>query len=348
MNIERIEFGSDFHMCDYPKGEGRTLSDILSEAVWYYDGRQALEAVCEHIGVKRLWMPSYYCHSSIAGIRNTCFYNCNPFSNPDDIWDKIDLQAGDAVLRMNYFGLYGKPGTVFLPAGCRIIEDHSHDLTGEWAKDSDAEWCFASIRKTMPVAEGGVLWSPKGLKLPESPSVTQAALQNSARRYAAMSLKADYLKGVDICKDRFLAVFGETEDMLDRMPLSDMSRTSKLIVSELDMVEWNRRKRENYHRFVSGLKKSDAYEIVAPSYGCDGSTPFSVILLFRSMLIRDEVRRRLIKRCIYPAILWTIPDGIDAEAQCLGNRILSVHCDGRYTLHDMDLMAEIFNEVSNV
>lgn len=62
---------------------------------------------------------------------------------------------------MNYFGLRTSRSNQSLPIP--VIEDHSHDLLGRWPLYSDADWCIASIRKTLPTIEGGMVWSPKNI-----------------------------------------------------------------------------------------------------------------------------------------------------------------------------------------
>jgi hypothetical protein len=59
--------------------------------------------------------------------------------------------------------------------------------------------------------------------------------------------------------------------------------------------------------------------------------PFSVILKCKSNEEREQLRKHLIQHCIYPAILWTLPeDSPFDEAKAYADTMLSVHCDARY------------------
>jgi hypothetical protein len=40
-----------------------------------------------------------------------------------------------------------------------LVEDHSHDPFSPWAVGSSADYAFCSLRKTLPVPDGGLLWS---------------------------------------------------------------------------------------------------------------------------------------------------------------------------------------------
>lgn len=341
-----MEFGSDYHrIYDFPCSASPFFSP--GEYRLYYDGRQALEAVLIHEKIKRLWVPAYYCHESLLGVRRLGvkieFYSCIPADNPDKAILNLQYEKGDALLRMNYFGLQTKPRT---PEGpFLLIEDHSHGLSGSWAKGSDADWCFASLRKSLPIADGGVLWSPKKRKLSLEPLLSQAALENSVCRYAAMELKADFIVGNIGSKDIFLSEFRRTENNFEDLDISAISHTSKEIVESIDIDEWNRRKKDNWSILFKHLVPAPNYHIL--DVEDETEKPFSLVLLFVSQFHRDRVMRALISMNVYPAVLWRIPDGNDRRAVDFGNRILSIHCDARYTSEQMLDLADIINKTLN-
>jgi len=53
----------------------------------------------------------------------------------------------------------------------------------------------------------------------------------------------------------------------------------------------------------------------------------------------------LIESCVYPAILWAVPGSASAGAKDFSERMLSIHCDGRYTEEDIRQLADILNRV---
>ena len=68
--------------------------------------------------------------------------------------------------------------------------------------------------------------------------------------------------------------------------------------------------------------------------------PFSLVLLFKSKEVRDKMRDILINRqTVFPAILWKIPEMQNSESVDFANRMLSIHCDGRYD-KDLDELKE--------
>ena len=161
------EFGSDFHYIDSFHKEGKRLCDYYTSANYYADGRQALIHLYKSQGWERLWIPEYFCYDVIQSLKdaglNLVFYTDLPDNSNDcdtlfAIQKKGLFRHTDAVLRVNYFGMRSYRCTSELPVA--VVEDHTHDLLGDWSCKSTADWCVASLRKTLPIPEGGILWSP--------------------------------------------------------------------------------------------------------------------------------------------------------------------------------------------
>ncbi len=332
-----MEFGSDFHLCaSSEKGGGLTLPE---DAGLYFSGRQALEALVLSQGYKRMWVPAYYCYESLKRLHQLPieikFYDCTPLTNPREAISGLSYRKGDLLMRMNYFGLWGfyDSGNI----GVDVIEDHSHDLFGPWARKSNAEWCFASLRKTLPIADGGIIWSPKHLCQDSQPSKCECNENAAEQRYLAMKMKADYLSDYSIAKDKFLELFHRTEEYFDSSPISAISDITVKILGDFDCRSWFEAKRRNFKYLFKVLKDYPDFRILVPENS--KCSPFSLILLFDSQSKRDYVRKRLIETQVYPAILWKIPEGQSPDTVDFGNRMLSIHCDGRYSLKDMEELA---------
>ena len=336
------EFGSDFHKLDW--SDGKSIIDKIDKQCRLYAlGRHALESILLQENIECLWLPTYFCHESIISIEKLVgkikYYSIIPTDNPYEIVGDLPIEKDDFVFLMNYFGLWGHLHTPNLE--CKIIEDHSHDLTSNWALTSRANWCIASLRKTLPIAEGGILWSPVGHKLPAYSVNSQVHLQNAVHRQTAMEMKLEYLSGGQIEKELFLNMYRETENQFDRLPISPISEVSKLIVEKMDIDSWYSVKKSNWTILSHLMDKSKATIIVPDSLN---NTLFSLILLFENTSIRNKIRYRLIENGVYPAILWPIPEKFDHKAQYFGERMLSFHCDGRYKPEDMYELADIINQ----
>ena len=337
--FKNLEFGSDFNLiADYPKG--RSIADNLEQYRMFADGRQALESVLILEKIKRIFVPSYYCHESIQGVRELgveiCFYPCTPVADPTEATKNLQIRESDALLFMNHFGLHDIPSKQ--RSDCIVIEDHSHNLTGRWASNSVADWCFASLRKTLPIADGGILWSPARHKLPPDPKTDAEVSKTISNRYQAMAMKSRYLAGEKIEKSFYLNKFHLTENAFSDMPVSAIYYKSKKIVSELDIDAWNRIKYNNWsYLFNLFANTNDLFTVLNPDNQTD--VPFSLIMEFADGQYRDKVRKKLIENNIFPAVLWKIPVNVDFASFDFCCRMLSVHCDARYTLDQIKVMA---------
>ena len=332
------EFGSDFHYISGFQGMGNTLGDFYPHANYYADGRQALIHLYHTQGWQRIWVPEYFCYEVIESLKqeglNLMFYTDYP-GNDDANLNKV-VRPSDAVLRVNYFGTrsYRSPEKLSVAA---VIEDHTHDLIGDWPIHSTADWCLASLRKTVPIPEGGTLWSPMGLRLPEQPATSEENERIAAIRWEAMRLKARYLEGEPIEKATFRAGYVDTEEYFDHVPVCALDKASQEYLKTFDIRGWYNQKRSNWE-LLKDIKKEGVLVIAPESMSC---YPFSLVLLFDNPDERDRVRKDLIAHQIYPAVLWNVPDTASCEVKSFSRRMLSIHCDARYTADDIQQMKTI-------
>ena len=335
------EFGSDFNYIQDLK-ESDTEYLLPSDASFYVNGRQAIQDLIRLKKWKRIWMPEYFCYEIINSIKKTGikveYYFDNPSINENESISKIKFLDGDVLFRINYFGLRNKRNNSNITVP--VIEDHSHDLIGEWAVNSNADWCIASLRKSLPIADGGILWSPKKHKLPQVVSSSNESNMLAALRFKAMRKKANYLRGFPIPKDKFLNLFNKTEEGFETLPISGISSDSYRIVSTMDIKGWYEKRKNNWLHLsqISHLK----VELLQPEYS--DFYPFSFIIKFNNKGNRDLVRAELISKKEYPSILWNIPNTQSSEIVEFGDTCLSIHCDGRYNEDDIQILKKLIIE----
>lgn len=339
----RIEFGSDFDKCRYPVSEEGT--SFFNGKNLYASGRQALQHLIQEVGGKqgwtRLWVPAYYCGESLEYIHGIEIkrYSILPYETPcyEKLNDICQFQEGDVLMLVNFFGMHARVDVS--DWNVTVIEDHTHDIASEWALNSTADWCFASIRKQLPVADGGILWSPKENKLPSAVQSSSVYQDISDRRNQAMQLKSLYLNDGDVDKTEFLSLFAETEEVFATMPLISPCQETVQTALEIDLNAWRELKARNLKHIKSLLKPTQC-EII-------DSATFSLILKFADKTTRDAVRKELIANCVYGAVLW--PDvyapNENTPERVWADCMLSLHVDGRYSIEDMEILAEILNKV---
>lgn len=326
------EFGSDFHYIP--------VSDFLREKntqeapyQFYANGRQAIQALIAHQQWKRIWIPEYFCYDVVYSIRSTgievVFYPDAPGVDDVAVIESLHFEENDVLLRMNYFGMrsFRDNSKIAVP----VIEDHSHDFTGVWASNSNANWCIASLRKIVPMAEGGALWSPKQYTLLANLSQTEENIVLSEKRWQAMKLKKKYLENKLRDKDEFRALYMETENTFNHLPMSAISTKSKEYFEQFDIASWNKRKKENW-TILSEIK-SDDIEILKPEE--KDCQVFSFVFLLKSESIRDQVRQYLVENKLYPVVLWQLPEEAFGYGLDVSKRMLSIPCDARYNADDI-------------
>lgn len=343
------EFGSDFYEFAYPRMGETVFNCLPTETTNYYAaGRLTIEALVGIAGIQRLFVPTYFCGETLNRWRRTIpgivYYDFVPGDRINNAISDIKFKKGDAILIVNYFGLGFSDKLQNNTA--IIIEDHSHAPTGDAAMTSEADWCIASLRKALPVPDGAVLWSPKGHKLPKQPISVDKTELIMTRRWNAMQIKGEYIAGgceEDRLKISFRDTFKETEEEFASLKQSDMSKVSYEILNNLDVERWQDQRTVNWQILYHEIKKSDKYNILKPYSAFD--TPFSLVLLFKKTASRDWVKQKMIEHKIYPAILWPIENPAFKSAKDFSDRMLSVHCDGRYTVPEIFNLSDRINEI---
>lgn len=346
------EFGSDFHFMTFPDYTKEGKLSIFNNCILYADGRNAFQDLLKQKisdGVwERIWIPEYFCYEVIKAIKLTgieiAYYPDTPLENDNQLISEISFRKGDALLRMNYFGLRKIRDNHNIPV--EIIEDHSHDLCSEWAINSNADWCVGSLRKTMPIPEGGILWSPKhSLNFLGTKESTTFNENTSNKRLLGMLLKSFYLENKITAKDDYRRLMTESEYELALSDISGISTLAKKILDGIPLMHISRKKRENWN-IANAILSESGYCVLAPQ-DLTKSTPFSLVLKFKDALMRNAVRKELINRNIYPSILWKVPENASKEVYDLSCRLLSVHCDSRYSTDEINSMTKILIEVLN-
>jgi hypothetical protein len=209
MDPLRWEVGSEFHWPGLPV-PARAADRPWSKGVLVSTGRDALRLLLAlgvgERGWRRLWVPEYFCQDVVAAFARPGLelrpYPDHPLRGVPDF---PAARRGDVILVTNYFGLrpaFEAPRR----DGVEIIEDHSHDPSSPWAESSTADFCVASLRKTIPVSDGGVAWSPVGHALPPEPPLTMQRRRAATSKLVAMILKAMYLDGHKIERATYRAL----------------------------------------------------------------------------------------------------------------------------------------------
>ena len=334
MRADRWEHGSDFHLST-EVGSSRTPWDSHPMGLWG-SGTDALRTLLRwghsELGWNRCLVPSYFCQNVLRMLApeiGLLAYEATPGRYPEAPAEWIE---GDVLLSAALFG----NAPIEPPAGITVIEDHSHDPTGDHAHASKAHYAVASLRKTMPLPDGGVLWSPRDADLPAEVPTTPGHDTYSLLRLTAMALKQIYLAGGSVAHSGFRDLFVRSErGVWDSQP-SGISAFSRQRLASLPHGRFRERRAENLEAFSAAFGTPPGLLVF--------KAPFSVLVVFEDPALRDRVRCELVERRIYTSILWPLDAaavaGITPSDHAFSERVMSIHADHRYGPRDMHRVAK--------
>jgi len=345
------EHGSEFALFTNERGGGPQLP---AGGDLYGSGRDAIRAILRHgrntIGWTTLWVPSYFCQTVLKDIQTPGIllrpYGDSPL---DDESEPIELPSDGlgVVLTLNPFGLRTRNRPLDVDrARIWVIEDHTHDPWSPLVGKSQADFCVASLRKTIPIPDGGILWSPVGHPLPVCPGPTGIRLDASTQKLTGMALKSLFLSGIGNHKLLSRKLLASGEDEIARGEISGMPYATQSLMQGFNALEWRARRLQNFNVLASRLGQIPNVRVLLPT--SNDAVPFCVVLQLPLAKIRNALRQRLIDSNVYPAILWSLEDPQITEVRtsdlALSRRMLTIHCDGRYSVNHMLQVAEIVEE----
>jgi hypothetical protein len=346
------EQGSEFHLMENIRKDENYESPWNHNGLFFGSGRDSIKAILSlgmaSMGWKRLWVPAYFCQKVVGAILETGInVQCYQSWYPGEMGENdcpCTVIGGDVVLVVNHFGLKSEIKLGFdISNAAAIIEDHTHDPWSSWAFNSKADYCIASLRKTLPVPDGGVLWSPRNQGLPILPSLTEEHRCAVGNKLEAMELKNLFLKGQITDKSRYRTLSLSGEANLCSRNVSAISEWTAQKLGEFPVFEWREARKRNHQALLEALSPLLWVQVIRSSIETD-IVPFSCVLLFDSAERREFVRLRLIRANIFPAILWSLEkpavQGIPEEHVDASKRMLSIHCDMRYSTQDMYRVAD--------
>lgn len=335
------------HAAELPWLEGASL---------FGSGRDALEALlrwgASAGGWRRVWLPSYNCPEVPAALLAShglgvelLAYSDADLGGPADL-AAIPAVAGDVVVVVNQLGVRPRPDVATARArGLVVVEDHSHDLGASWALESHADFAFASLRKTLPIPDGGAVWSPRSLDLRLEPQggADRPGSRRGERLAAALAARGRAAADEPL---RFRALARAAAGSDEPAPGAAISSVSRALLAGMPVHAWRERRRQNLAILADAAASAAGLRVLAAP---EGGVAFALTLVFDSAGARDAARRALAARAVTPSVLWPLDPGRDwgagpADAN-LSSRTLSVHGDQRFDAGDMRRLAAILREV---
>jgi len=349
---DRWELGSEFDWHDTLASTTPVVDVFPPEHTLFSTGRAALLTLGRLLnlgcGRRVCHLPSYFCPEVSAALESEFdldWYRDLPNEPTADL-ATLRPVPGDVVLAVNLFGMRDRTDWDEWRGdhdGIILVEDHTHDPLSSWAKRSTADYAFASLRKTLPIPDGAVVWSPRSLLLPTPTSPPPASAHN---KLAAMVLKRAYLRGADVPKEAYRDLQRGSEHALTREIDSAASAFTSAILSVLDIPGLRRRREANTRLFLTVLNESRSFS-AKPLFLAwpDGNVPYNPALVFETGDQRDVFRNHLMGSNVFCPVHWQLNAGGvhsgDPDALDLSQRIMTVPVDHRNSPEDVIRIVEV-------
>ena len=326
------------------------------------NGRAAIGLAIRHLrqtardGRDRALLPAYLCHSMIQpflehGVRVDFYPVADDLSiRPAEVAERVD-DTTLAVLWMHYFG-FGQPENP-VPAIAEnqprvaVIDDRTHMLATDLQAGNlvfDHSIALYSPRKWGAFPDIGLVAWPDIPALPKSlPRLVDRSYDHrfTLWRLAGLLLRALYFAlPVETLRRHSLSPLRKADALLDqRIRVRRASPASRFLWRHWKWAEMMRSRRANFRYLLDNWATPE----IRPLYR---ELPDSVCPLGFPVRTphRDELRRRLISRAIFPPIHWVRPARVPAQdfpgTAALADEELTIPIDQRYGLGHMDRILE--------
>ena len=307
---------------------------------YFNTGRAAIEALLVYLkvqGKSKVWLPGYDCSSVLdaakrAGISIELYAVDRQLNIDHQVFGEV--QSGDILYLVNFFGKSQETlGLVeeVRKKGVVIIEDLTLGLLSKGVTVGFGEYIIGSIRKWLPITDGGFVASQKAL--PEFRK-EQASNDYTFYYFAAQIMKDSYLKDTTLDKQQFLDISNQgMKALFSDYTVREMSSLAKRIVDSTNLEEVAKVRYNNYKYLYSLLREiSELRLMVKPT---EGMVPLGMVICVDD---RDELFRHLIQHGVYCNIHWRENESTVQfeDADYLSKHCLTIPCDQRYNQEHMD------------
>ena len=311
---------------------------------FYQSGRNAIEVLFREIAEKEnVLVPDFVCATVPeaiirAGCTPVCYHIEEDLSfNPDEIAGYQSLTK--LLYVVHFFGRKMSESEIqairkWKENGGIVIEDITMSLYSDASEAFGfGDYIIGSIRKWLPIADGGLIISKIRSFAPPVDSVV--SLYSNYYQIAQI-LKREYINSKESdkeLKDTYLKFYQESIRYLfsdySIRPISPLSMN--YILNTQDNASFSVRV-ENYKYLFAKLQNLNTVSPVVQLE--EGFVPFGMVVKCER---RDELLQNLIKNDIYCNVHWRLDF---PSVSSLSKNIMTIPCDERYNRSDMDRIVE--------
>ncbi|MBE6901196.1 MAG: cysteine desulfurase [Ruminococcaceae bacterium] len=316
-----MEIGGYFGLENDP-----TREEYHTSAYRFGLARTALEFLLTERNINKIYVPFYSCYTVFdackrAGVQVVC-YALDDKMHPD--LNEV-MQDGKYVYITNYFGQLSNDDIAQLKQRCRsIIVDNVQSF---FQKPVDGVDTIYSCRKFFGVPDGAYLYTD----CPCSAAYEALPRDSSYDRYSHIVGRTDK------SASDFYSASQSNEVTLDTAPAARMSRSTQLMLSNINYDYAMQRRKANFAILSDALKCRNKLDVkhngglfFYPLYTDNGA----------------QLRRKLIENKVFTPTLWPeLLESENAQAAELTRNIVYLPIDQRYGENEMRFILDVVDSL---
>lgn len=327
--------GSVFGLVDLYSLKNQRPPFFNGNLLFLLNARSGINLLAKALKPKVVWMPSFLCNVMLRAVKEfkVEFYEVDIQLNPSSNWLN-NIHSGDLVVVIDYFGFQFDPSLFrsIKDRGGWLLEDASQALLSSHT-GSNSDFVLYSPRKFLGIPDGGILRNNT------TNNLSTFQLMSFPREWwlktlSVLILRREYdLHGGE---RNWFKIFQEVDknNPVGQYAMSEFSRI--LLEHNFDYSSISQKRRENYQVLNSYLSKIALFPELP-----DDVVPLGYPICLPN---RDDVRRILYENNVYPPVHWPINTIVPkkfSESHRLADTIMTLVCDQRYNVADMEITANI-------
>lgn len=309
------------------------------------NARSGIFILVDLIKPSSVWMPSFLCPTMVDAIDQTKtnleFYEVDCRLKVSSFKWIQKIQANDMVFLIDYFGfpLPANLAEMIKSQGGYVVEDACQALFSDHVgKCSD--FVLFSPGKFLGIPDGGILASRCHLSLEAVTlkPIVQTSWWLKMLEASIARREFDRFGGERVWYQLFQQANACTP--CGYYAMSDLSK--ELLLSCFDFTSIIKRRIENYRHLLSALSHIALFDSLPK-----GTVPLGFPIKAKQ---RDDIRANLFKTNIYPPLHWEIEGTVPhrfAESHLLASHILTLLCDQRYSINELDKITSMVKDIPN-
>lgn len=296
-------------------------------ALYLNTGRNAFEYILKTKNIKKVYLPLLCCDALLTPLKknnvNFEFYSVDINHNP--LWNFSKLEDNEFFLYINYYGLRNSIVSALAQKINNLIIDNTQAFFSKPYKNLPTLY---STRKFFGVADGALLSNVE--------NVIDLEQDKSADRMRHLLLRVENPSEVGF------KAYQENEELLDKVPLSQMSELTKRILLSVDFEKHRAVRNLNFEFLDKSLGRFNQFNfddvegpLAYPLWVKDGGTQLREILkenrIFTPIYWNSVIKNVSVDSVEYDMVVNTIPIPVDM----------------RYTKDDLQRVINIVNRFFN-